>query len=412
MMNTGCEGSSTSNYDPVTKIHRRSTRRVVEAKRKARPELNNYGWNTLGFATSFDLPPITDTIIRLNGSEICLEEFRENYEKPRIPVIITGLTSNWAAHEKWTPERLLKKYRNQKFKCGEDDDGYSVKIKMKYYYDYMRTNDDDSPLYVFDSSFGERHKTKKLLEDYEIPKFWEDDLFRYAEMKKRPPHRWIVFGPARSGTAIHIDPLGTSAWNALIHGHKRWVLIPPDAPKALVKPMKHEAGKHPDEAVTCLLFLGVRSSSWPKEYPIIECRQAPGKLCFVPAGWWHVVINESVTVAITQNLCSIANLHIVWPKTVRGRPKFSKHWFKRIKSERPELISIMEASEATPQDENSSSDSSSSSSSSDDSDSDSGNDDGVEKRMQVQRKRRHSQTISENKVACASKLGRSPERKQ
>lgn len=178
-------------------------------------------------------------------------------------------------------------------------------------------------------------------------------------------------GPARSGTAIHIDPLGTSAWNSLLQGHKRWVLIPPIAPRDLVKPMAHEKGKHPDEGITWFqtVYKRVRSPSWPKEYAPIECRQGPGETMFVPSGWWHVVINEEYTIAVTHNYCSVENLHLVWPKTVKGRPKLSKHWVKRLTEQRPELLEIIKsASEIPLYDMNeSSSDSSSSSSSSDDS---------------------------------------------
>lgn len=96
---------------------------------------------------------------------------------------------------------------------------------MRYFADYaldpQSAGADDSPLYIFDGTFGDRDVSKDLLGDYCVPEYFSEDLFQHVGEDRRPPYRWVVFGPGRSGSSLHIDPLATSAWNALLQARAR-----------------------------------------------------------------------------------------------------------------------------------------------------------------------------------------------
>ncbi|KRY87024.1 Bifunctional arginine demethylase and lysyl-hydroxylase JMJD6 [Trichinella pseudospiralis] len=98
-----------------------------------------------------------------------------------------------------------------------------------------------------------------------VSKFFKDDLFCYASERRPPSHRWFGMGPARFGTAIYIDPLGTHAWNAVISGQRCWCLFPPDTPESLVKLKPGEGCEHRSEAIIWIIFVypKIRRSDWP-----------------------------------------------------------------------------------------------------------------------------------------------------
>ncbi|XP_021886897.1 F-box protein At5g06550 [Carica papaya] len=237
-----------------------------------------------------------DNIIRKKG--ISVEEFMLNFEEPNKPVLLEGCMDNWAALEKWNKDYLVEVCGDVRFSVGP------VEMKLEDYFDYSDRVREERPLYLFDPKFAEKVPILGL--EYDVPVYFREDLFNVLG-DERPDYRWIIIGPAGSGSSFHIDPNSTSAWNAVIRGSKKWILFPPD----VVPPGVHPS---PDGAeVACpvsiiewfMNFYGA-TKNWKKRP--IECICRAGEVIFVPNGWWHLVINLEDSIAITQNYVSRRNL--------------------------------------------------------------------------------------------------------
>ena len=283
------------------------------------------------------------SVPKILDAAVCTREEFHQYEVDGLPSIIRNIPNGydggefvgaWKAQENWQFKALENNdmLLERKFKCGEDDDEKNIKVRLCHFLNYTEENRDDSPLYIFDSSFDDDKYANQLLRDYRVPSYFSDDLFRLISESRRPPYRWWLLGPKRSGTCVHVDPLGTSAWNTLIVGKKRWILYPPHVSKSIVKGSGLVHNDEDDEAVHYFSFIVPRikrkasmMNGIPKykDFCCFEFTQHAGETVYVPNGWWHAVLNLTDTVAVTQNFCSPRNFDNAWIKTRTGRKRMA-----------------------------------------------------------------------------------------
>lgn len=329
------------------------------------------------------------SVIVQEDSALTCSIFINKYEMTSTPLIIRNSISTWKAIDNWEFDTLFINYSECKFMCGEDDANCEpLMISMGEFLEYMYEQEDQYPLYMFDPSFYFDEIAKQILFDYHVPRFFPTnpdqatqelgvkeevndcdvgnkmyDLLSYLGEARRPPYRWFLIGPKRSGSKIHKDPYGTSAWNTLVKGRKLWIMFPPNTSEDIVEGISTSNGSEENsksencassinESCEQVEALDYFVDILPRIQQIMEDDskiyvgfQQEGDTVFIPSGWWHAVLNLTDTVAITQNYCSFSNFENVFNE-INFSDEASEYdqergsiWSKKLKECVPQLSS-------------------------------------------------------------------------
>jgi len=212
----------------------------------------------------------------------------------------------WPVYKSWDTEDLLQRYGDTKFRAE------AVDWTLQTYVNYMSNSSDESPLYLFDRGFVDKMQLSvgKLQKcpSYWIPECFGEDLFAVLG-EDRPDDKWLIVGPARSGSTFHKDPNATSAWNAVLRGSKYWIMFPsnsstPPPPGVYVSEDQSEVTS-PLSIAEWLLGFHAEARKTPG---CVEGVCNEGEVLHVPSGWWHLVVNLDASIAITQNFVPRSHL--------------------------------------------------------------------------------------------------------
>ena len=290
------------------------------------------------------------------------------FERDNVPVLLEGLADTWPAFTKptMTWEALLQAYGDTEWRVS---DTHAETLTLQTYTKYIHSLEgqtDDAPLALYDSQFHLDERAS-LVQDYTVPVCFAQDLYAVldddiddvgdeahgdtnvvddvvvddddddddddsdnvaaneaSENERqqhtddtipRPPSRWILIGGARSGTGLHVDPVGTHAWVTLMEGCKRWVLFPPHVDRKVIDMQSPQI----PSAIWFQKYYTTATTVYAKD--AVHVVQKPGETVYVPAGWPHIVLNLEPSVALTENYATrYPNMDRFWKAVEAEEP--------------------------------------------------------------------------------------------
>ena len=182
---------------------------------------------------------------------------------------------------------------------------------------------DDAPLYIFDAHLATRTFADGgalRAECAPAPAcFGHDAMAGIAHLRPLPPS-WLLVAAAHSGTPIHDHP-HTVAWNVLLSGCKLWAILPPGARRS------RELADDQGSALGWFL----RHGGAPLPSGAVVVVQRPGETVFVPAGWWHVVLNCEDSTALSSSLALRRDFRASHAALAAEDPAFAEAWLSSVR---------------------------------------------------------------------------------
>ncbi|KAL3817728.1 hypothetical protein ACHAXA_002488 [Cyclostephanos tholiformis] len=277
-----------------------------------------------------DGPSSWDEFGHDNDPSVCRMQIMtvEEWESGRhwrnnVPVMVTNVTSGWAANVNWELEEMLRRYPDAEATMGDGrrvgeigPDAAGRLLDPTTVKEFITKHMYNPFKYFFDRKIA---IPKGMLEDcrpFPLPtrKFLEDPLTGtiYAPSKKRRVHlkdereRWrdhlaIAIGSDLQGLTFHHHG---AAWNTVIFGKKRWIIYQedeevPDMARRMALENVDDSWR--DIPPTPDWIRRLYPDPWRTDVVRrhgMDCIQHAGTMMFVPRGWMHMVVNIGDTVSV------------------------------------------------------------------------------------------------------------------
>lgn len=204
--------------------------------------------------------------------------------------------------EGWLQKAILGPFGKERIAFGAMHKGNNqfLAAPLHVFVDNVKMNTKDTWAYMQDEFFLLRHPELGQACPPRPLLMQEGDHFPLLPRDLVPGDAYLLWGGKYSRSKLHVDPFNWTGTNLVLHGKKRWRLLPPGGHDRKLKAFEGSCGF----ALECVKYqspLDLFSGRIPKGLPLWEGTTEPGDMLVIPTGWWHQAYNlASETVAIAS----------------------------------------------------------------------------------------------------------------